>query len=160
MCIINKIRTWYRAQNYCPVIDSLYNEPELWVGGTEYKLHKQMGHTPRYRGDSGYYWYDSSSLYHKELGTEITNYDYTTLPKTVRRNGHTLPVNNGRLKRALKDREIAKAQKRQEAARAELNRLTQDAQTLRLARIVELRKALAVAEAAEFNFKLEDQSNV
>lgn len=143
---------WYRAKTYCPVIDSLENEPDMWVGATEYK---------RYKFDKPgsdhlwYRYYDPSGLFHKDLDIEITNVDYETFTKEVKRNGHDLPVSPIRLKRALKKRRQYFARKCAEAAKAEMNRITQDAQTLRVARIAQLRKELADQEAADFAYRLE-----
>lgn len=156
--MLKYLMLWYRAKTYCPVIDSLYSEPEMWVEGAAYKAHKAKGYKARYRGDSFYLYTNSSSIYHKELDIEIEHVlYYQSLPQHVIRNGHKLPVHKARLKRVLKMRELQAQLKVIEAARAELNRVTQDAQTLRLARITELRKSLAVAEAADFAYRLEHE---
>jgi len=147
---------WYRAKTYCPVIDSLQNEPEMWVDGNAYKRHRQNNWKPRFAGDSVPYVYaDNSSLYHKELHIEITNWKYSTYTKTVLRKGHTLPVSKHRLKVALNNRLANAAKAVKQAALAELNRVTQDAQTLRIKRIAQLRQELANQEAADFAYRLE-----
>ena len=141
---------WYRAKTYCPVIDSLENEPDMWVGATEYKQYKYE----KSRG-SWYKYCTGDSIFHKDLDIELTNVDYETFTKEVKRNGHDLPVSPIRLKRALKKRKARAAQKRADAAQAEMNLITQDAQTLRVARIAQLRKELADQEAADFAYRLE-----
>ena len=141
---------WYRAKTYCPVIDSLENEPDMWVGATEYRRYKYN------KSDGSNYWYCAfDSLFHKDLDIEITNVDYDSFLREVKRNDHYLPVSSFRLKRALKKRKARAAQKRLDAAKAEMNRITQDAQTLRVARIAQLRKELADQEAADFAYRLE-----
>ena len=155
------VLTWYRAKTYCPVIDSLRSEPEMWVSSTAYRAHKMSQYKPKFKGDipSSYMFprYDSGSLYHKELGIEIESCEHPY--RKVKRNGHILPVPSAALHNALMDRKLAAERKVKEDARAELNRVTQDAQTLRLKRIVELRKALAVAEAADFAHRLEHNAH-
>lgn len=146
--MLKYLMLWYRAKTYCPVIDSLYSEPEMWIRGRDYGYFSGTYRSPSY-----------DSIVHKTLHIEIKNVGYisSAYPRDVVRNGHTLPVHKKRLERALKARKDATALKVLEAARAELNRVTQDAQTLRLARITELRKSLAVAEAADFAYRLEHE---
>ena len=143
---------WYRAKTYCPVIDSLENEPDMWVDSYEYKRYK----SDKIGGDRFWYkYYDSSSLFHKDLDIEITYATYESFTREVKRNGHKLPVNIRKVKRALNKRRERAAHKRLDAAQAEMNRITQDAQTLRVARIAQLRKELADQEAADFAYRLE-----
>jgi hypothetical protein len=132
----------------------------MWVDGGTYRAHKDKDWKPKHKYDnSPYYNVKYSSLYHKDLDIEITYGDYSVFTKEVKRNGQLLPVHKGRLMQALKERKEAVALKVLEAAYAELNRITQDAQTLRLARIVQLRKELAQQEAADFAHRIEHDPN-
>ena len=141
---------WYRAKTYCPVIDSLQNEPEMWLTGSAYKSY-------RYSKDYSYKYYDSDSLFHKELDIEITNWDYSSdiYKKVAKRNGHDLPISSKKLSRERVRMARNNKLKAAEKAKAELNRITQDAQTLRIKRIAQLRQELANQEAADFAYRLE-----
>lgn len=141
---------WYRAKTYCPVIDSLQNEPEMWVDSYAYDsyIYKKTG-------KSSYKYRDSSSIFHKDLDIEITYWSYDTFKKEVKRKGHVLPVSSSRLNRVRKAYFANKAAVKLEKAKAELNRITQDAQTLRIKRIAQLRQELANQEAADFAYRLE-----
>lgn len=147
---------WYGAKTYCPVIDSLSTEPEAWLEASAYRTYKNKDWKPKHRYENapnlnlGY-----SSIYHKDLDIEVENWNYSSLRQTATRNKHTLPVNKHRLRAAMRARIVYFENKRKAEAIAELNRITQDAQTLRLARIVQLRKELAQQEAADFAHRLE-----
>lgn len=143
---------WYRAKTYCPVIDSLRNEPDMWVDRNAYDsyIYKKTG-------KSSYKYRDSFSIFHKDLDIEITNWDYSSdlYKKVAKRNGHSLPVSSKKLQREKRKMDCNNKLKALEKARAEMNRITQDAQTLRVARIAQLRKELADQEAADFAYRLE-----
>lgn len=143
---------WYRAKTYCPVIDSLRNEPEMWVSATEYSNYKyEKSRRTWYKYCAG------DSIFHKDLDIEITNWDYSSdiYKKVAKRNGHSLPVSSKKLQREKRKMDRNNKLKALEKARAEMNRITQDAQTLRVARIAQLRKELADQEAADFAYRLE-----
>ena len=146
--MIKRFMLWYRAKTYCPVIDSLRSEPEMWITASAYRnLQKN-----RYN----YVSYDSDCIYHKELDIKIENWGHYCNKLYAKRNGSVLKVSSAKLKQVYKEYQRDKERKIKEKAKAELNRVVQDAQTLRLKRIVELRKALAIHEADDFTYRLEN----
>jgi len=141
---------WYRAKTYCPVIDSLQNEPEMWVD-----RHAYDSYIYKKTGKYSYKYRDSSSIFHKDLDIEITNWDYDIYKKVAKRNGHDLPISSKKLQREKVRMGRNNKIKAVEKAKAELNHITQDAQTLRIKRIAQLRQELANQEAADFAYRLE-----
>lgn len=152
---------------YCPIVELLESEPYSWEQGEHsydrYSyMHPSYYREERKRNKRPLEAYNRTSLVNLELKIEIegafSDYSGDFKPIKVIRNGHELPVNKQKIRNAVVARDAfvkaEAARKKREDADAELNRLSNDVHSIRVKRMMEMRKQLALDEQAEIEAKL------